>query len=281
MRTVRNPPYAFFITRKIKPMKTYQQPLWGYELDLPDDWIHQTIQDTDGFSGNPSALNPGYRGSNLGHLLVRGEWNPTQQEIEPLWAQHITRLSTMVAAKNIGSAPWRMGGGHGFEAEIMLPKVTKKRLWVGILSYNATILHFMVSHWMEERQIFEPIVTKVISSLSYLQTTDRISTVQHGLPIPTGYKPVDPQSILDDVTTPELWQAYAGGASMDALQAFFYREVQNYGFNIEEYIPHPSSSDLGFARLILAKGDLSLTLGILPSGSKYPTGDIVIKTNPI
>ncbi|MCJ7701717.1 MAG: hypothetical protein MUO62_09055 [Anaerolineales bacterium] len=261
-------------------MAIYQQPFWGYELDLPDSWVHQTIQDTEGFASIPEALQPEYEGPNLGHLLIRGEWNCSLQAIEPRWNQHLARLAIMLGAKNLGSAQWRMAGAIGFEAEIMLPTKTKKRLWVGILGKNTTILHFMVTHWMEERQWFEPLATEVISSLRFVDRAARINTDETGLPIPPGYQPTHPKTILPDIADLKPWRAYQGTASVGGLQAFYVREIPNHGWEVDEYVPYPSQVDLGFARLKLHKGNYQLTLGILPFGESPTTGVIVIKDEP-
>jgi hypothetical protein len=260
-------------------MTLYIQPFWGFKIDLPKGWVHQAIQDSDGFASHAEALTPGYEGPDLGHLLVRGEWNPTRKDIQPLWSQHVTRLSIMLAAKKLGSAPWLMGGGQGFEAEILLPKTTGKRLWVGILSYDRTILHFMVSHWMTERPTFEPIVTEIIRSLRFIPEIQSVQLTEEGIPIPPGYETTDPQTILTDLLDHTGWQAYQGAISISALQAFYWRELQNQGFNMEEYIPYPSETRLGFARFRFTKGQRSFNLGILPVGPEPSNGDIIIKSN--
>ena len=64
-------------------MAIYQQPLWGYQLEIPENWHHRTIRDTEGFTPNPEALEPGFQGIPLGHILVRGEWNSQNQDNKP------------------------------------------------------------------------------------------------------------------------------------------------------------------------------------------------------
>jgi hypothetical protein len=259
-------------------MNTYQQPLWGYEIELPEGWIHQTIWETEGFARQPEALQPDYDGENLGHLLIRGEWNWSRQPIEPLWNQHITKLSVMLGAKKLGAAPWSLGVGQGFEAEILLPKKTNKRLWIGILAYDVAILHFMVTHWKEERAQFEPVVTQIIQSLRFVEQVKNVISNEFGCPIPPNYAATDPKNFLNDIQDAAPWQAYDGQASVGALQAFYLRELPVHGWEIEEYVPYPAQTNLGFARFKVQKKGQSLMVGILPIGEKEKTGKIVIKT---
>lgn len=259
-------------------MPTYQQPFWGYEIDLPEGWIHRTLLETEGFARHPDALAPQYEGPTLGHLLIRGEWNPTRQDIQPLWSQHITRLATMLAAKKLGSAPWRMAGGQGYEAEILLPKTSGKRLWVGLLSHDRIILHFLVTHRIEERDVIEPVFTQMISSLRFIDHASGIPLNQESLPLPPGYTSVDPASILTELQDAGKWQAYQGLVKLDALQAFYWRELQNRGFELAEYIPFSSTSELRFARFIFSKKARSYTLGLLPSPQEPTNSVVVIKS---
>ena len=259
-------------------MTTYQHPLWGYELDLPKGWVHQRMQETDGFASHTEALQPNYEGANLGHLLIRGEWNWSRQSLEPLWNQHITKLSVMMGAKKLGAAPWTLGVGQGFEAEILLPKKTNKRLWIGILAYDATILHFMVTHWKEEREQFEPVITKIIQSLRFVKQVENVNNNKGGCPVPPGYATTDPKDFLNDIEDSASWEAYDGQASVGALQAFYLRELPNNGWEIEEYVPYPAQTNLGFARFKIRKQDQTLMLGIMPIKEFFQTGKIVIKS---
>lgn len=261
-------------------MPTFQQPFWGYEIDIPEDWVHQTMLETEGFARNLEALGPQYEGPDLGHLLIRGEWNPTRQDIQPLWSQHITRLATMLAAKKLGSAPWDLAGGQGYEAEILLPKTTGMRLWVGLLSHDQSLLHFLVTHRIEERDAIEPVFTQIISSIRFIDQASGISHNQEGVPLPPGYASADPASILADLQDVTQWQAYQGQVTLDALQAFYWRELPNRGFMLSEYLPYSPMSDLGFARFNFSGGDRSFTLGILPSPQEPTVGTIVIQSNP-
>ncbi len=259
-------------------MTAFQQPFWGYTFQIPAELIHRRLMDADGFAMIPAALAPDYEGPNLGHIVVRGEWNWQRQPLEPVWNRHMTRLSIMLGAKRVGSAAWTMGGATGLEAEIQLPQKVDKRLWVGILSSGPVILHFMVTHRKEERQTFEPLATRLISSLSVIKSTKDIQLLENGLPIPPGYSPINPKLILPDITDSQPWQAFAGSANPGALQAFYTREAPALGWKLIEYVPYPAPGGLGFARYKLQKNGQTFTLGIFPFGENDAEGRIVIKT---
>lgn len=242
----------------------FRHILWGYELTCPDNWIYQEVQDADGFAATPDALDPYSSGVDAGHLLVRGEWNWERKPIEPLWNQHIGMLAGMMGAKQVGSAPWKLGDAAGLEAEIVLPKKDNRRLWTGILMKDFRVLHFMVTHPKEVQDTFQPVATKLISSLRFPNRILGIRTNREGIPLPPGYEAVDPKSILADVSDPANWRAYSGKSGIGALQAFYIREAPIHNWDMEEYVPFPSSSDLGFARLQLRRSDLKLTLGMMP-----------------
>ncbi len=262
-------------------MTIYQNALWGYQLTVPDSWIQQDFDEVIGFAINPDAFQTGYRGPDSGHILVRGEWNASGKKIEPLWSQHIAKLAGIIGAKQVGSAPWSLAGAHGLEAEIVLPKKENRRLWTGILSRGLTVLHFMVMHELEEKDIFEPLATKVISSLAFLGHVKAVSASEMELPLPPGYHPSDPTKIVTDIPNPTNWKAYEGASSMGALQAFYMREAIYYGWQISSYVPYPSDTELGFARLQLQKGSLNAMLGIMPASTSQGNADsqarIVIK----
>ena len=245
-------------------MAIYQNALWGYQLILPDSWIQKDFNEVVGFAANPDAFQTGYHGPDSGHILVRGEWNASGQKIEPLWAEHIAKMAGIIGAKQVGSAPWNMAGAHGLEAEIVLPKRENKRLWTGILSRGLTVLHFMVMHELEEKDTFEPIATRVISSLAFLGHAKAVNASEMELPLPPGYTSTDPTQIVTDIPNPTNWKAYEGASSVGALQAFYMREAIYYGWQISSYVPFPGDSELGFARLQLQKGSLSAMLGIMP-----------------
>jgi hypothetical protein len=242
----------------------FRHILWGYELTHPDHWIHQEVQDADAFAATPDALETYYSGPDAGHLLVRGEWNWQRQPIEPLWNQHIGMLAGMMGAKQVGSASWKLGDAVGLEAEIVLPKKDNQRLWTGILMKDFRVLHFMVTHPKDMRDQFQPVVTNIISSLRFPERILGIKASREGLPVPPGYEPADPKIILTDLTDSENWRAYSGTSGVGALQAFYLREVPIHNWEMEEYVPFPGPSDLGFARLRLRRGNVKIMLGMMP-----------------
>jgi hypothetical protein len=270
-------------------MKKFRNILWGYELTYPPNWTHRFVEDADAFGDALVSDSEGLdAGQNAGQLLVRGEWNWERKPIEPLWNKHIGLMAGMIGAKQVGSAPWKLGDATGLEAEIVLPKKDNQRLWAGILMRDFRVLHFMVTHPKEARLDFEPVVTKVISSLRFPNRILGIKTSREGIPLPPGYEAVDPKSILPDVSDPANWRAYSGTAGIGALQAFYLREVPIHNWDMEEYVPFPSLSELGFARLQLRRPKMKITLGMMPydpSGSSSGTitasspANIVIKVS--
>ena len=259
-------------------MTVFRHILWGYELTYPDSWTHQTVQDAETFSAHTDEE------LESGQLLVRGEWNWERQPIEPLWNRHIGLMAGMIGAKQVGSAPWKLGEAEGLEAEIVLPKKDNQRLWTGILMHDFRVLHFMVMHPKEIREQFQPAVTKVITSLRFPNRILGIKTSREGIPLPPRYESVDPGSLLTDLPDSTNWRAYSGKAGIGALQAFYLREVPIHNWEMEEYVPFPSSSELGFARLQLRRKDQKITLGMMPydpSGSGNVTSsspaNIVLK----
>lgn len=249
-------------------MAIFQHVLWGYELTYPEDWVHNTIQDTECFAANAQAFQEDYIGPGSGQLLVRAEWNPERRPIGPLWRQHIGMVSGMLGAKQVGSSPWRMGGAVGMEAEIALPKQSNQRLWAGLLTHDLIVLKFSVVHPREERSQFEPTATHILSSLKFLTGIDNLASSDWGLPLPPGYSAAEPLSLIPDIADLENWQAYRGESGIDALQAFYHRELDHFGWQITEYIPFPGQADLGFARFQARKGAQAITLGLLPFGDK-------------
>lgn len=245
-------------------MTVFQHILWGYEITYPDHWVHQPVQDTDVFAAITAALDPYYLEQDAGQVLVRGEWNWARQPIEPLWNRHIGMLAGLLGAKHVGSAPWRIGDATGLEAEIVLPKKDSRRLWSGVLMRDFRVLHFMVTHPKEARSQFEPVATRVISSLRFPNRVMGIRTSPEGLPLPPGYTQVDPQSILADISDPQPWRAYAGNAGIGALQAFYLRELPVHNWELEAYVPFPGPSELGFARFHLRRDNRQITLGMMP-----------------
>jgi hypothetical protein len=169
-----------------------------------------------------------------------------------------------------------MGGAAGFEAEILLPKKTQRRLWAGILAHGVKLLHFMVAHPIEERAAFEPLATQILSSLRFLDRAPQLPQNELGLPLPPGYTQTDPAQLVEDISQPQAWQAYRGAGQVSALQAFYLREAPIYGWDIQEYVPYPGGAKLGFARMRLEKETAILVLGILPA-SEEGHGDLIIK----
>jgi hypothetical protein len=249
-------------------MPIFQHPLWGYELSYPESWNHRTVDQTEAFSVHLEAVDLEATGAAGGQILVRAELNYPPRLIEPVWNQHIAQVAGMIGAHQVGSAPWRMAGATGIEAEIVLPKRENQRLWAGILPRGYVILKFAVTHPKEQRSLIEPAATSIISSLKFIKNINGIDFNDWGLPLPPGYQPAVPSEIIQDVVDPQNWRAYDGQSSMDSLQAFYLRELENAGWEILEYVPFPSLVELGFARMQLHKDDYSVTLGILPFGKE-------------
>ncbi len=262
-------------------MTFFQHVLWGYELTYPADWVHMTLGEVEGFAEHAEALEPGYTGEKSGHLLVKAEWNATLQPVEPLWGQHIGVTAGLIGAKRVGSAPWYMGGAVGLEAEIAMPKLSNLRLWSGILARDFLVLHFMVAHPKDDRARFEPLVTKLIASLRFVRAVPGLAVEAHGLPLPPGYAPIDPRQVIPDIADPAPWSAYGGHSPVGALQEFYLREGLAHGWTVEEFVPFPADTGLGFARLRLKKDDEALMVGLMPAGDESVTAStlasIVIK----
>ena len=259
-------------------MKTFQHPLWGFEFTYPSDWVHASHEDTDGFAPDAAAFaEADYASIQAAHLLVRGEWNGYREPITPRWNQYISKLAIMLGAKKLGSAAFHMGGASGFEAEIQMPRKLNRRLWVGILARDTVILHLTVSHPFEMRATFEPQATQIIASLRFLDRVEGLRVNPDGIPLPPDYAITDPASLVPDVQDAENWRAYTGSSDIGALQAFFYRELPNHNWEIQEFIPWPNRVDVNFARLRIHKDGQTATLGILPKGEKRPIGQIIIK----
>lgn len=262
-------------------MNEFVDVLWGYRLEYPSEWVHRRIGKMEAFGAHADVLQPGYEGEKSGHLLVGAEWNAVREPIEPHWRNHIARVAGMIGAKEVGEAPWQMGGGLGFEAEIRMPKRDQTRLWTGVLGRGFTVLKFVVEHPLQNRDWFEPIVTNIITSLQFPAHVQGIDSTPEGLPLPPDVTPVNPQAIIPDITDPENWSAYQSYYSMGELQAFYVREASAFGWVVSEYVPFPDDSDLGFARMRLQKESQTLTLGILPEGKERVSvespGRLVIK----
>lgn len=264
-------------------MTLFQHVLWGYEVTYPDAWVHQQVQDSDVFMPVGEGLDPNTPEPQTGQVVVRGEWNWARRPVEPLWAEHIGKLAGMLGAKNVGSAPWRIGDALGMEAEIVMPQKDNRRLWTGILAHDFRVLHFMVTHPREIRAQFEPEATRLIASLRFPDRVAGAELTPEGLPMPPGYAPADPQSIIKEIPEPQCWRAYSGSASAGALQAFYLRELPQHNWQMEEYIPFPGPSEIGFARFKLRRHGMQVILGIMPSAAATEGGaalaNVVYKIN--
>ncbi len=258
-------------------MTLFQHQLWGYQIELPDNWEHSKFDAKDGFALDPKAFQPGYSGPYLAQLLINAEWNSLRKPIWDIWQGHIAKSSLMLGAKNLGSAPWSMGGANGFEVEIVLPKKDPKRLWAGILEYGYLVLHFLVLHWKENQKEMQPLITQMISSLKFLDTVPGIRQRDDGLPLPQGLSPADPLDLVNDIDNPENWDAFSGDFTPGALQAFFLRELEPAGWQVTRYVPYPSQAELPFARIFTEKAGRQIVLGILPPSQNDPSSALVVK----
>jgi hypothetical protein len=245
-------------------MSRFQQLLWGYELTYPDSWAHRSLPETEGFAASPEAFEMDAQGAGSGHILLRPDWNGALQPVEQLWKQHIGQAAGMLLARNVGAAPWHMGGGVGYEAEIILPKRENRRLWVGMLSYGFVLLQLMVAHPLGDRDWFEPAATEIIKTLKFPRKMDGIAENREGVPLPPDYHAGDPAQIISDIQSSDRWAAYDGESSTGSLQAFYVREMLARGWLLAELEPFPGPSSLGFARLKFVRQEDSLTIGVMP-----------------
>ena len=258
-------------------MKIFQHQLWGFEIDIPETWQHMQFGKKDGFSEDPKAFRSDYQGEQLAQLLINGEWNSLKQPIHELWQSHVGKTALMLGAKNLGSAVWEMGGASGYEVEIVLPKKSPNRLWAGILENGLMVLTFLALHWKVNQEEMEPLLSRIISSLRYVNHTDGIISNSYGFPLPSLSKPVDPLLIVDDIQDLENWEAYQGEFSVGSLQAFYNRELANFNWHVKRYVPFPNPGNLPFARMLLEKDDLSCSLGLMPGVDSENTGNILLK----
>jgi hypothetical protein len=262
-------PHPFYLIEG--NMGKFQHLLWGYELSYPDSWAHRSLPETEGFAASSEAFELDAQGPGSGHLLIRTDWNGAHQPVEQLWSQHIGQTAGMLLAKNVGAAPWHMGGATGYEAEIILPKRENRRLWVGMLSYGLILLQLMVAHPLEDRPWFEPAASDIIKTLRFPRKMDGIQENSEGLPLPPQYDAVDPSSIIPDIQPGDRWAAYQGASSVGSLQAFYIREMLGRGWFLEEFDPFPGATELGFARLRFTRQEDSVTIGIMPGGTSRLT----------
>lgn len=261
-------------------MNIFQHQLWGYQIQLPEGWGHQQFGPRDGFAADLNAFESNYQGENLAQLLILGQWNSLQQPVPELWQSHLGKVSLMLGAKNLASAPWEMAGTSGLEAEIVLPKKKPQRVWTGILENGMLVLSFLALHWKEKREEVEPILSKIIASLHYLEKVQDLPSNEFGLPLPSATRPIDPLSIVSDIPDPENWQAYQTQHSPGALQAFYTRELPHRGWEITRYVPYPNPGQYPFARVLMNKDQREYSLGIMPGEGDGQVGSIVVKVQP-
>lgn len=257
--------------------KIFQQPLWGYELDLPEGWHHRRLGNKDGFTPDPRAFQTRYEGETLAQLLIQGEWNSLRKPTEQLWTQHLGRTSLLLGAKNIGTARWKMTGAVGYEAEIVLPKRNRQRMWAGMLEKEELVLEFFVLHWKEKRKEMEPLISKIISSLRLIPSAENLEWTPEEIPLPPDSRPIPPTWVIDDIQDADRWRAYQGFFPPGALQAFYLRELPHSEWTVTSYIPFPNRVGLPFAYLKLKKEGETQTLGLLPGSEDQPWSSIVIK----
>jgi hypothetical protein len=170
----------------------------------------------------------------------------------------------MLGAKQVRSAPWRIGPAEGLEAEIALPKKEASRLWLGVLSHDMIMLKFLVAHPMACRAEFEPQATDVLRSLRFLESVPDLPQHPCGLPLPPDCTPLPTTEILEDLGSQGSWEVFGTPHSMGAVQAFFWREARAAGWEITSFQPYPGDHPLPFARVGLHKTGSVIALGILP-----------------
>jgi hypothetical protein len=258
-------------------MALFQHQLWGYQILLPDGWQHKRFGSRDGFALDLNAFKPNYQGDTLAQLLIHGEWNSLGKPVLDIWHRHLGKISLMLGAKNLASAPWEMAGAKGQEVEIILPHKNPQRLWTGILENGMLVLSFMALHWKDSREEMEPVLSRIIASLEYLQGVEDLQLEEAGVPLPSGAAAVNPRSIVDDISDPENWRAFHTEHSLGALQAFYLRELPRLSWEIKRFIPFPNPSSYPFARVIIKKDHREVSLGLLPDSPSSSAGNIVLR----
>ena len=249
-------------------MQIYQNLLWGYELQYPENWKHFYQENAEWFKPDLVEDNNTFQG----HLILAAEWVYPPRKIEQLWQKHILSTAGKVEAKNIGSAPWKIGNAVGYEAEIVLPKRENKRLWTGILLNGPLLLNMVVAHHLKERQTFEPLVSDILRNLKFPEHFPQISQNPVEIPLPPGYTQTQVKDILPDINEEDIWYAYQGGESMGALQAFYARELLAAGWFIEEFVSFPEQAqELGFCRIRVQKAGKTCLIGLMPYGEDILT----------
>ncbi len=137
----------------------------------------------------------------------------------------------------------------------------------------------MVLLWKINQESFEPLVSEVIKSLRFIDQAKGVSTTPEGIPLPSGITPADPNNIINDIHELEAWGTHQTQHPLNQLQAFYTRELVNYEWDIEEYIPYSNQGEHPFARLKVKKGDQSTLLGIIPGTETDEPNTIVFKNN--
>ena len=245
-------------------MSHFEHVLSGYALTFPDDWIHRAFPEADGFAADLRGLVRDAAGAGSGHILIQAEWDGRRLPVEPLWNAHLAKFATMVGAKQVGASAWAMAGASGFEAEIAMPKKEERRLWVGILSREATVLKFMVAHPTQDRPWFEPAVTEILKSLQFVDRVQGIRFHESGLPLPPDCRRIDPALALNDILEPEKWRVFECPHSLGGLHAFYLREAPAHGWQIETFESISGEPDTGFSRVRLRRDEKVIALGLLP-----------------
>ena len=251
-------------------MNGYQHPMWGISFTLPDGW--QDDEDGDQVSISSQA----YPGATL---QVRCEWNGALRPVGPIWTGHIGKLAGIFGASEVGSVPWKLNDLNGIEAEIRMPKKAETRLWAGVLAHGFIILQLAITHPIEDKEALNPLFTRIVASLRFVEHTKSTGETPAGIPLPPGAAPFDPRTIIDDIGPSEDWEGCQTGDSIGALQAYYQRELPASGWTVSEFVPFPGSS-FGFARFTINKDKQNAVLGIMPQGEKVHNaspGVVVIK----
>ncbi len=246
-------------------MAVFQQHFWGYEVTYPNEWVHATHGDVEAFAMHREALDTAYHGPRMGYLLVRAEYNPYQRPVEPLWSQHLTKIAVMHTAKKVGSAPFEVGSARGFEAELLLPRRDNRRLWTGILSAGGIILHLMVTHRKDEKETFQPVVSRMVASLRFSAHVEGVHVSPLGMPLPRGSQAAPIEAIYPQAEASSTWEAYRGSGPADALQIFYLREAPFHGWESLAFYPYPNRDPyIQHASLVLHKAGRGAAVHIIP-----------------
>ena len=257
-------------------MPEFVHPLWGYALEYPDGWVWKEEGEVTAFAPHEDALSLTYEGERMGHLAIRPELNPYLRPIEPLWTQYITRISIMRGAKKMGASPLKVGNLQGYEAELLLPVKHNKRLWIGLLAAGGIVLHLVATHRKDEREYFQPLLSKMVQSIRFVERTGYGDVSPAGLPIPPKYHPAPAQDVIDAPNLEHVWEAYKGNAPIAALQVFYLRELPHLGWHVDTYYPYPNrNADIRFASFLAHNDDRTVVIALIPREGKPTLADIV------